>query len=118
MTAVAVSVDSRDCTTPGCAGEAAWASGPDLGLCCTCASAARRARRGAANPTARRARYLERVRARYEQAVADAAAAIYAYDTGEAWASLDDDAERAYYVGRAQAAIAALGIRRPEVSDG
>jgi len=42
MSAVAVSIDSRDCKTPGCAGEAAWARGPYAHLCTACAATARR----------------------------------------------------------------------------
>ena len=42
MSAVAVSIDSRDCKTPGCAGEAAWARGPYAGLCTACTATQKR----------------------------------------------------------------------------
>ena len=42
MTAVAVSVDSRDCKTPGCAGESMHARGPYAGLCLACTAVQRK----------------------------------------------------------------------------
>lgn len=42
MTAVAVSVASRDCKSPGCAGEAMHARGPYAGLCLACTAIQRR----------------------------------------------------------------------------
>lgn len=42
MSAVAVNVNSADCKTAGCAGEAAWARGPYAGLCTSCAAVAKR----------------------------------------------------------------------------
>ena len=42
MAAVAVSVDSRDCKTAGCGGEAAHARGPYAGLCLACTATQRR----------------------------------------------------------------------------
>lgn len=44
MTAVALPVkalDSRDCKTPGCEGEAHWSRGPFSGLCTRCADRVR-----------------------------------------------------------------------------
>lgn len=42
MTAVAVSVASRDCKTPGCAGESMHARGPYAGLCLACTAVQRK----------------------------------------------------------------------------
>lgn len=42
MAAVAVSVDSRDCKTAGCGGEAMHARGPYAGLCLACTATQRR----------------------------------------------------------------------------
>lgn len=110
MTAVAVSVDSRDCTTPGCVGESAWAKGPQVGLCVICAADDRRRRLLETPADRRRARAIARRNERIAAATLAAAAAIYGFDSGESWADLDDEDEIAFYTGRATAALAAIGL--------
>lgn len=41
MSAVAVNVNSADCKTNGCGGEAAWSKGPYAGLCTACGAIAK-----------------------------------------------------------------------------
>lgn len=62
MAAVAVSVDSRDCKTPGCAGESMHARGPYAGLCLAC-TATQRKRLAAMQREIKAARTPERVAA-------------------------------------------------------
>lgn len=42
MSAVAVKIESRDCKTAGCGGEAAWSRGPFAYLCTSCAAIQRK----------------------------------------------------------------------------